>query len=108
MSALARVELPAGSIEYGDTGGPGPVLVLIGGLAMIVWSRDGRMMPPEHGARFAAAFPSARLVELDGCDTLMPIDQPAALAKELCAFIGTPPSSIHRSVDGSVTGLNEE
>jgi pimeloyl-ACP methyl ester carboxylesterase len=55
---------------------------------LIVWSRDGRMMPPEHGHRFAAAFPSARLVELDDCDTLMPIDQPAALAKELRAFIG--------------------
>jgi pimeloyl-ACP methyl ester carboxylesterase len=57
---------------------------------LIVWSRDGKMMPPEHGRRFAAAFPSARLVELDDCDTLMPIDQPAALAKELRAFIGLP------------------
>lgn len=57
---------------------------------LIVWSRDGRMMPPEHGRRFAAAFPNARLVELDDCDTLMPIDQPAALAKELRAFIGIP------------------
>ena len=57
---------------------------------LIVWSRDGRMMPPEHGRRLAAAFPSARLVELDDCDTLMPIDQPAALAKELRAFISIP------------------
>jgi pimeloyl-ACP methyl ester carboxylesterase len=57
---------------------------------LIVWSRDGRMMPPEHGRRFATAFPCARLAELDDCDTLMPIDQPATLAKELCAFIGIP------------------
>lgn len=54
---------------------------------LIVWSRDGKMMPPEHGPRFAAAFPNAHLVELDDCDTLMPIDQPAALAKELHKFV---------------------
>ena len=35
---MAQVELSAGTVEYGDTGGTGPVLVLLPGLAM-----DGRL-----------------------------------------------------------------
>jgi pimeloyl-ACP methyl ester carboxylesterase len=54
---------------------------------LIVWSRDGKMMPPAHGRRFADAFPNSRLVELSDCYTLMPIDQPEALARELAAFV---------------------
>ena len=54
---------------------------------LVVWSSDGKMMPPAHGRRFADAFPDSRLVELADCYTLMPIDQPAALARELAAFV---------------------
>ncbi len=59
-------------------GFPKPVLV--------VWGSDGKMMPPAHGPRLAAAFPDARLVELPGSLTLMPIDQPVALAAQLREF----------------------
>lgn len=38
---MAEVELTAGTIEYEDTGGEGPVLVLLGGLAM-----DGSVWDP--------------------------------------------------------------
>lgn len=38
---MAEVELTAGTIEYEDTGGDGPVLVLLGGLAM-----DGSVWDP--------------------------------------------------------------
>lgn len=54
---------------------------------LVVWSSDGKMMPPAHGRRFAEAFPDSRLVELSDCYTLMPIDQPEALARELAAFV---------------------
>jgi pimeloyl-ACP methyl ester carboxylesterase len=38
---MAELELTAGTIEYTDTGGPGPVLVLLGGLVM-----DGSVWDP--------------------------------------------------------------
>ena len=38
---MAELELTAGTIEYRDTGGPGPVLVLLGGLVM-----DGSVWDP--------------------------------------------------------------
>ncbi|MHB8235740.1 MAG: alpha/beta fold hydrolase [Solirubrobacteraceae bacterium] len=38
---MAELELTAGTIEYSDTGGPGPVLVLLGGLVM-----DGSVWDP--------------------------------------------------------------
>jgi pimeloyl-ACP methyl ester carboxylesterase len=44
-------------------------------------------MPPDHGRRLAESFPNSRLVEIADSDTLVPIDQPAALAEELRAFI---------------------
>lgn len=54
---------------------------------LVVWASEGKMMPPAHGRRFADAFPNSRLVELPECYTLMPIDQPDALARELRAFV---------------------
>jgi pimeloyl-ACP methyl ester carboxylesterase len=56
---------------------------------MIVWGKNDRMMPPAHGRRFAELIPGAHLVELDDCRTLIPIDQPAALAEHLRAFVAT-------------------
>jgi hypothetical protein len=53
------VELSAGTIEYTDTGGDGPVLVLVA---------DGR------------------LVEVQDSYTLIPLDQPAQLAEIIGAF----------------------
>jgi pimeloyl-ACP methyl ester carboxylesterase len=55
---------------------------------LVVWDSEGAMMPNEHGRRLAEAFPDARLVELDDCYTLIPIDQPQPLAAALREFIG--------------------
>ena len=46
------------------------------------------MMRPPLGARLAAAFPDARLVEVSDSYTLVPIDQPEALAAALGEFAG--------------------
>lgn len=59
---------------------------------MVVWDREGKMMPNEEGRRLAGAFPDSRLVELDDCFTLIPLDQPRALAAEIRGFLDRPPA----------------
>jgi pimeloyl-ACP methyl ester carboxylesterase len=54
---------------------------------LVVWDSEGRMMPTEHGARLAEAFPNARLVEADDSYTLVPIDRPDLLVAELRRFV---------------------
>ncbi len=53
---------------------------------LVVWDSEGRMMPNEEGRRLADSFPSSRFVELPDCYTLIPLDQPQALAGEIRAF----------------------
>ena len=54
--------------------------------ALVIWPTDDRTMPREHGARLAALLPQGRLVEVDDCSVLMPLDQPARLADEIRTF----------------------
>jgi pimeloyl-ACP methyl ester carboxylesterase len=54
---------------------------------LIVWDSEGRMMPTEHGRRFAELFPDSHLVEVPDSYTLIPIDQPGVLVSELRRFI---------------------
>jgi pimeloyl-ACP methyl ester carboxylesterase len=49
--------------------------------AAVVWAEGDRVMPPEHGRRLAELLPQGRLVEVADSYTLIPLDQPAALAK---------------------------
>jgi pimeloyl-ACP methyl ester carboxylesterase len=58
--------------------------------ALVVWAREDRVMPPEHGRRLAALLPQGRLVEIDDSRTLIPLDQPAALARALRDFVREP------------------
>jgi hypothetical protein len=44
------------------------------------------VMPPEHGRRLAALFPDGRLAEVGDSYTLIPLDQPAALAQLIREF----------------------
>jgi hypothetical protein len=60
---MSTIELSAGPVEYTDTGGSGPVLVLV------------------HGRRLADLLPNGRLVEVEDSCTLVPLDQPARLAQ---------------------------
>jgi pimeloyl-ACP methyl ester carboxylesterase len=55
---------------------------------LVVWDREGKMMPNQAGRALAGAFPDARLVELDDCYTLIPEDQPQPLAAEIRSFAG--------------------
>jgi pimeloyl-ACP methyl ester carboxylesterase len=53
---------------------------------LVVWDSEGKMMPNAEGRRLAEAFPDARLVELPDCYTLIPVDQPLALAAAIRDF----------------------
>ena len=55
--------------------------------ALVVWAADDRLMPRAHGRRLAERLPHARLVEIADSYTLVPEDQPAALAAELRRFV---------------------
>lgn len=57
--------------------------------ALVVWARQDRMMPLDHGRRLAALLPQARLIEIDKSSTLTPEDQPDPLAQALRNFLDT-------------------
>jgi pimeloyl-ACP methyl ester carboxylesterase len=47
---------------------------------LVVWGAADRVMPREEGRRLAAAFPEGRFTTVPDAGTLVPLDQPAALA----------------------------
>ncbi|HET9152851.1 MAG TPA: alpha/beta hydrolase [Solirubrobacterales bacterium] len=53
---------------------------------LVVWDEEGKMMPNEAGRALADSFPNSRYVELSDCFTLIPEDQPEALAEEIRGF----------------------
>jgi pimeloyl-ACP methyl ester carboxylesterase len=65
-----------------------PALASFDRPVLVLWSPDDKMMRPANGRRLADAFPDARLVEVPDSYVLMPIDQPAAVARELRGFVG--------------------
>jgi pimeloyl-ACP methyl ester carboxylesterase len=56
--------------------------------ALVVWAREDRVMPPEHGRRLAELLPCGRLVEVADSYTLIPLDQPENLAQSITEFAG--------------------
>ena len=55
--------------------------------ALVVWASEDRVMPPEHGRRLAELLPQGRLVEIADSYTLIPVDQPAELARQIREFV---------------------
>jgi pimeloyl-ACP methyl ester carboxylesterase len=51
--------------------------------ALVAWAAEDRLMPREHGPRLAALLPQGKLVEIPDSYTLIPEDQPAALAGQM-------------------------
>jgi pimeloyl-ACP methyl ester carboxylesterase len=51
--------------------------------ALVAWAGEDRMMPREHGRRLAELLPQGTLVEIEDSYTLIPEDQPAALAAHI-------------------------
>jgi len=93
---MKEIQLSAGTIEYQDTGGDGPVLVLLHGLMMdaTLWddviarlSASHRCVAPTLplGAHHLPMNPGADL-SLPGIARLIPLDQPAKLAQAIQDF----------------------
>ncbi|MGE2729556.1 alpha/beta fold hydrolase [Mycolicibacterium vaccae] len=55
---------------------------------LVVWAREDRMMPLAHADRLVELFPDARKVIIDDSWTLIPEDQPEAMAHALREFVG--------------------
>jgi pimeloyl-ACP methyl ester carboxylesterase len=53
---------------------------------LVVWDSEGKMMPSQAGRQLADSFPDSRYVELPGCYTLIPEDQPQELAAAIREF----------------------
>jgi pimeloyl-ACP methyl ester carboxylesterase len=72
---------------------PGPLIADtealrgFGGDALVLWSPDNKMMPPEHGPRLAALFPRGRYAEIPGAYVLSMLDEPEAVARHIGAFL---------------------
>lgn len=57
------------------------------GEALVLWSPDNRVMPPEHGRRLAELLPAGRYAEVPGAYVLSMLDEPEAVAREVGAFL---------------------
>lgn len=57
------------------------------GPALIAWSREDRVFPPEHGERLARELPNARLEWIDDSWTFSMEDQPERLAAVIADFL---------------------
>ena len=98
LEPLKRAEIRRDLRKYLGAAGQGrrdiraatPTLANFDRPVLVVWDREGKMMPNEEGRRLAQSFPDARLVELDECYTLIPMDQPKRLATELKLFLKEP------------------
>jgi pimeloyl-ACP methyl ester carboxylesterase len=58
--------------------------------ALIAWSRDDRLFPPEHGASLANDLPGARLEWIADSRSLSMEDQPERLSELIAGFIREP------------------
>lgn len=56
------------------------------GAALVVWAADDKVMPRHHADRLVAALPDARLELVADSYTLVPLDQPEALAGIIDGF----------------------
>ncbi len=72
-SAQGRRDLTAAAARLGAFERP----------ALVAWASEDRLMPREHGRRLAELLPLGQLVEIADSYTLIPEDQPTALAASL-------------------------
>ncbi len=59
--------------------------------ALVVWAKEDRVMPPEHGRRLAELLPRGRLIEIADSYTLIPEDRPEELARVIRGFVRDTP-----------------
>ncbi|MEC3976353.1 alpha/beta fold hydrolase [Amycolatopsis sp. H20-H5] len=54
---------------------------------LVVWAKEDKLMPREHGRRLAELFPAGQLVEVDDSYTLIPEDQPREFVRFIREFV---------------------
>jgi pimeloyl-ACP methyl ester carboxylesterase len=54
---------------------------------LLAWAPGDRFFPLRYAERLAAEMPNARIVEIPGSRTFVPIDQPNRLAEEIGTFV---------------------
>ena len=57
------------------------------GDALVLWSPDNRVMPPDHGRRLAELLPASRYAEIPNAYVLSMLDEPEAVAREITTFL---------------------
>jgi pimeloyl-ACP methyl ester carboxylesterase len=58
--------------------------------ALIAWSREDRLFPPEHAERLAAILPQGRVEWIDDAYTFSPEDRPDRVAELIAGFVREP------------------
>ena len=56
---------------------------------LLTWAPGDRFFPLKYAERLADETPNARLVQIPGAKTFVPVDQPQRLADEIAGFVGT-------------------
>jgi pimeloyl-ACP methyl ester carboxylesterase len=56
---------------------------------LVIWAAEDKVMPAAADRRLAAAFPHSRFIEIPDSRTLIPVDQPRALAGAIATFVTT-------------------
>jgi pimeloyl-ACP methyl ester carboxylesterase len=56
---------------------------------LLAWAPGDRFFPMRYAERLASEAGNARIVEIPGAKTFVPLDQPAKLAAEIAQFAGT-------------------
>jgi pimeloyl-ACP methyl ester carboxylesterase len=57
---------------------------------LLAWAPGDRFFPMRYPERLAGEVGNARIVQIEGSKTFVPIDQPARLGAEIAQFAGTP------------------
>ena len=63
------------------------------GEALVLWSPDNKVMPPEHGRRLAELIPHAQYREVPGAAVLSMLDRPEVVADEMGRFLTGVPAT---------------
>lgn len=63
------------------------------GDALVLWSPENKVMPPQHGRRLAELLPAARYAEVPGARVLAMLDEPELVAHEMRTFLEQRPAS---------------
>lgn len=91
IGALMRVEGVGSAlverIEQFTLPDPNPMLRSIESETLIIWGAADRMIPPDHGPRFAAAIPNAELLLIEDAGHMAQVETPDRVATAITSLM---------------------